>query len=172
MRKTILILFFGCFSAIAFAQEKTKRLPFVLLIDNEVPDPSIIKGIFLIKDSIGMIKDSIKFDYQIGGLDLESSAYNKFFKVNQTYNIFVRFKEKDFKLNTTYIYQEQIPNKYINDEYPNGFINERYFIVKIFNKFNGDSRAKYYFKKNENYIVQIEIPGFSSLLPTLKKSDK
>jgi len=169
MRKIILITLFGCLSVIAFAQERTKRLPFILLIDNEIPDPSIINGVFIIKDNTGTVKDSIKFKYEIGGLDMDQSAYNKFFNVKQSYNIFVKFNEQSAKLDTTYVYQKQIPNKYINSEYPNGYINKRYFAIKIFNKFNVESRSKYYFKMNESYVVQIIIPGFSTILPTLKK---
>jgi len=169
MRKVNLILFIATFYLSCYGQEKKESMPFVLLIDNEVPNPSYITGRFLIKDSLDVVKDSINFDYEVGKLNLTKSDFNKFFNVKQDFNIFLKFELKQLQPDTTFIFIKQIHNKYINREYPNGFINKGYFIVKIFNKFNKENRAKYYFKKDENYIVQIKIPGFSTLLPNLKK---
>ena len=169
MKQIILFLLTAFFSLRVSGQEKTEHLPFILLIDNEVPDPSIIHGIFLIKDSLGVVKDSVDFDYQVAELKMTRADYNRFFKIKQVYRIFIKFAQINLEAGTPDIYEKQIPNKYLNGEYPNGFINKLYFIVKIFNKSNADSRSKYYFKKDENYIAQVIIPGFSTLLSILKK---
>src|ERR1700722_2018126 len=64
----------------AHAQEKCQRLNLVLLIDNDVPTPSDISDCaFLIKDSVGRIKDSIsiKFTYFEFGAGANRTHYYK-----------------------------------------------------------------------------------------------
>jgi hypothetical protein len=172
--KKILLFILIAFPFLTVCGQETaiERLPFVLLIDNEVPDPSYIHGVFLIKDSLNIVRDSVKFKYEVGSLTMTKPDYDKLFSVKQVNNIAIKLIQYGFNSDTTdtsYVYEYHIPNKYINQEYPNGFMNKTYFIFKIFNKFNIDSRTKYYFTKDENYIVQIIIPGSETLIPFLKK---
>ncbi|MFI5161852.1 MAG: hypothetical protein ACHQHN_11280 [Sphingobacteriales bacterium] len=170
MKKVILLLF-SIFAFTIVSAQKTgeKFLPFVLLIDNEIPEPSVTEGIFLIKDSVGTLKDSVMFDYRPGVLSITTADYKRLFKVKPVYNIFLRISHKGPHLDTTYVYLRQIDNKYWNWEYPHGYMNEYYFIFKVFNKFNPDSRNKYYFKPGQDYITQITIGGMSDVIPVLKK---
>lgn len=170
MTKVILLLFASLsFIAVSGQEKESKSLPFVLLIDNEVPTHSDTWGIFLIKDSVGTVKDSIMFDYEVGRLSMTKAEYNKLFKVKPVYNIFLRISHLSTHVDTTYVYEKKIWNKYWNWEYPHGYMNEDYFIVKIFNKFDADSRAKYYFKPGQDYIVLITVGGMGDIIPLLKK---
>jgi hypothetical protein len=170
MKKTILLLFAILSFIIVNAQDKAdKILPFVLLIDNEVPVYSDTHGVFLIKDSIGTVQDSVMFKYDVGVLSMIKTEYQKLFATKPPNQLSLKIYHLSFNADTTYVYEKRIPIEYINGEYPHGYLNNEYFIVKIFNKFDADSRAKYYFKAGENYIILITIPGMGDVIPRLKK---
>ena len=102
--------------------------------------------------------------------------YDKFFKIDRAFNVFIklyiisdiRTKTGDYDTKTD-TYNVQIPNKYAGGEYPNGYINKSYLILKIFNKSNVESRAKYYFKKDEKYLSEIRIPARGQLILRKRK---
>ena len=170
MKKTILFLFTILSFITVSAQNKAgKVLPFVLLIDNEVPVSSDTHGVFLIKDSIGTVKDSVMFKYDVGILSMTKTEYQKLFATRSPNKLSLKIYHLSLNADTTYVYEKRIPIKYINWEYPHGYLNNEYFIVKIFNKFDSDSRAKYYFKAGEDYIMLITIPGMGDVIPRLKK---
>ena len=169
--KKIVLLLFASFSYIAaLGQTRSdKYLPFVLLIDNEVPTYSDTHGVFLIKDSVGVVKDSVTFKYDVGVLLMTDGEYNKLFAVRPPNKLSLKIYHISLHVDTTYVYEKSIPIDYFNAEYPHGYMNKEYFIVKIFNKFDADARSKYYFKKGEAYLMQITIPGMGDVIPHLKK---
>jgi len=170
MKKLLFFLFLVFYVSISLSQERNNRMTFIIVIDNDLVDGSeIIDHKFLLKDSTGNIKDEINFDYQIGKLIMPQSDYDKLFKIKSGYKLYAKFIDRRFDPDSDYTYEISIPTKFINEEYPTGFINTGYFILKIYNAFNAESRAKYYFKKDENYIYQLIIPGMATLIPKLRK---
>jgi hypothetical protein len=144
-------------------------LPFVLLIDNEVPVNSDTHGVFMIKDSLGIVKDSVIFGYDVGVLTMTKAEYKKLFAIKFPNKLSLKIYHLSLHADRTYVYEKRIPIKYFNWEYPHGYLNKEYFIVKIFNKFDADSRAKYYFKSDQDYIMLITIPGMGDIIPFMKK---
>jgi hypothetical protein len=149
-------LYFIIFSSSLFAQEQSKRLNFILLIDNEIPVASVYDGFFLIKDSAG-IKDKIPFDYQVGGLVMSSSNYRKLFLQYSGSEIDINFKYRKLDSNSdeAHEYKKKIPE---------GWMNEMYIIFKVYNYYNKESRKKYFLKKDD-YGIEISVPGAGSVIP-------
>ena len=170
MKQFILLLFAIPFITSAYAQNRAgKLLPFVLLIDNEVAIKSDTHGVFLIKDSIGTTTDSVMFDYDVGVLSFSKSEYRKLFATKPLNKLSLKIYHLSQDADTTFIYEKRVPIEYFNSEYPHGYLNKEYFIVKIFNKFDSVSRSKYYFEKNQSYLMLITIPGMGDIIPRLKK---
>src|ERR1700749_3638406 len=131
-----------------------RSLPFILQINDYFPDPSIIKGVFHIIDSNKTVKDSITFEYHIGRLVMATADYSRFINFNQHYQLLLKIGELGADSYTWTWYEIAIPTKYINWEYPKGFINQEYFIVKIFNKSDEVSRERYVFPDDKYYITR------------------
>jgi hypothetical protein len=161
MKKAAFFIFLTLFSSALLGQGQDKRLTFILTIDDELPVTDITDGVFLLKDSTGTIKDKISFDYHVGGLGISAVDYKTLFASNPEYSIFIKFKHTVFRPNyTEYIYEKEIPRKWLNEEY---------IILKIYNASNKVSRAKYFFKHGQKYLIRIKIPGSSTILITRKK---
>ena len=146
----------------AHAQEKCQRLNLVLLIDNDVPTPSDISDCaFLIKDSVGRIKDSIPFKYEVGGAIMSDSNYNNLFNNAGKYSISIKFTYFEFGAgaNRTHYYKKEHFSRWLNDWY---------IILKIYNYSNKESRRKYVIQK-DGYVMQINSPGGSLITPIWKK---
>ena len=161
MKKALLCLFLALYSSGLLAQEQSKRLTFILFIDSQLPTTGITDGMFLLKDSSGVIKDKMPFDYHVGGLVMAASDYEKLFKSTSEYRIFVKFKYAEFR-------PENIQNTY-EKEIPKGWLNDEYIILKVYNYANKANRAEYVFKPREEYLIQIKIPASSTILITHKK---
>lgn len=161
MKRFFLYLSLALYSSALFGQAQDKRLTFILIIDDELPVTDITNGIFLFKDSAGTIKDKISFDYKVGGLLMSSSDYKKLLSPNPEHRIFIKFKHIEFRPHhVEYTYEKEIPN---------GWINKEYIIFRVFNASNKVNRTKYFFKQGEEYLIQIKIPGSSTLLITRKQ---
>ncbi len=153
-----------------FGQTETRSLPFILQVDDDFPDPSTIHGVFRIMDSTKNVKDSINFDYHIGRLVMSAADYERFVNFNQRDRLWLRIGKLGDDSYTRNWYEISIPTEYINEEYPKGFINEEYIIVKIFNKSkNKECNKKYVFPNGKNYVSQIIIRGMSTIIPVWKK---
>ncbi len=116
---------------------------------------------FLLKDNSDAIKDTIPFDYHVGGLVMTASDYKKLFVSAPNYRVSVKFRYTEFR-------PQYIQNDY-EKEIPKGWLNEEYTILKVYNYANKVSRAEYVFKANEKYLIQIKIPASSTILITHKK---
>lgn len=144
-----------------FGQEKSKRLTFILSIDGELPVSDIKDGFFMSGDSLGCIKDTIPFEYHVGYLSMSPANYKKFFSLNPSSRVFINFLHLLFRpQHFEKIYRKEIPREWLNEEY---------IILKVYNVSNKESRAKYYFKPEEQSLIQIIIPGNSTILTTRTK---
>lgn len=140
-----------------FSQESNKRINFVLLIDNDVPVPSkISKCYFSNKDTIGNIKDSIPFAYEVGGLLLSSDNYKKLITYPHQSNLYINFIYIDN--NQFYKYQKRISAEWIN---------ELYLILKIHNYSLRESK-KQYTRNGDGFGTQIIFPGGGAVFPMEK----
>lgn len=141
---------------ISFSQVQDKRVNFILFIDNELPLTGITDGVILLRDDQGAIKDSLTFDYHVGGLALSSTNYEKLFASNPHYRILVKFKyEIIWPKYQVFNYQSEIPSRWLNEEF---------IIFKFYNSSNKESRAKYLFSNGNRYIVQVIIPSKRTVL--------
>jgi len=136
----------------SFGQERSKRLNFVLLIDNEIPVASISKGIFEIKDSAGYMIDTIPFVYNVGGLEVSESDYRLLFSRNRKSTVFIKF----FYISAMtsfdpYLYKTSIA------------LSKDYVIMRIFNRAKRENVEKYEFGKRQ-YLIQTETPFYTTLL--------
>jgi hypothetical protein len=59
------------------------------------------------------------------------------------------FEYNSFELDTNYVYEGKIPR---------GMVNDQYLILNIYNRKNKESREKYIFPENKDYIVQVMPP--------------
>ncbi|MHA4807471.1 hypothetical protein ACX0G9_05175 [Flavitalea flava] len=161
LRKYIFILFITLSGNKGFAQEMDKRLNFVVLIDNEVPTPSyILNGVFLIKDSTGKEVEKIPFHYQVGFLEMTTMGYNKFFNPGYKNNIYLKFQFYEMRpKDITHDYEYEIPND---------MINHLYYILKVYNYSNKQSRKKYLLKKRI-YGIELTTPGMVTVIPRKRK---
>ena len=141
-------------------------------INDYFPDPSIIHGVFRVIDSNKNVQDSITFEYHIGRLVMNAASYKRFVNFDQRYQLLLKIGELGADSYTWSWYEIPIPTKYINGEYPKGFINEEYFIVKIFNKSDEVSRERYVFPDDKYYITRVIIPGMSTLIPIKNQKSK
>jgi hypothetical protein len=161
MRKVILCLFLVIFNSILYGQIKNERLTFILFIDNKLPVTDVTDGEILIKDSSGIKMDEIPFDFHVGGLLMSSLDYKKLFNINPKLRIFIKFKYKVFYPKyDEFLYESEIPV---------GWLNKEYIILKVYNKSDKINREKYVFGNGEKYLVQIMIPGSSSILKAKSK---
>jgi len=131
-----------------------------LLIDNEIPKTSIYDGFFFIKNSAGAIKDSIAFDYQVGALIMTDLNHKKLFSQDQKSKIIIKFKYKRFFPDSAEVSQYEYT-------IPLNWINEKYIIIKVYNRYNNESRRKYYFNK-DRYRIIIETPLGGNVIATRK----
>ena len=154
------MMVFITYSLNLFGQDQNKRLNFILLIDNEIPKTSIYDGFFFIKNNIGVIKDSIAFDYQVGALMMTDFDYKRLFSQDQKSKIIIKFKFKRF-----------FPDSAVVSQYeyaiPANWVNEKYMILKVYNRYNNESREKYYFNK-DSYRIIIETPLGGNVIATKK----
>jgi hypothetical protein len=143
-----------------FAQAPSKQLPFILLIDNDIPVNNIYDGFFSAVDSEGIIKYRIPFEYRVGSLVISSSDYTRLFSIDAKSNVLIDFKYTKVGRDSSegYEYKKEIPAKWLN---------EKYMIFKIYNYTNKESRAKYVLRKGK-YGIEISVPGAGSVIP--KKS--
>jgi hypothetical protein len=160
--KTCILFFlvFVIYSMSIFGQEKSKRLNFILLIDNEVPVATVYNGVFIITDSSRILKDTLSFDYEVGSIKMSSSNYNKLFFRNPQTKIEIKFKYESYQSHFTDVYEYKT-------EIPSEWINEMYIILKVYNYFNKESRRKYFLKKG-GYGIEIRVPGAGSVIPLRK----
>ena len=146
-------------------QDQNRRLNFVFVIDNEVPDIAVISnGFFLAKDSSGNLKDSIPFKYEVGDLMMSSDDYRKLFLDTYTAKLFMNFAWLEYMKGDTEIH-------YYEREIPRGWINKLYMILYIYNYSNKESRTKYAIDKG-GYNIRIMIPGMSMVVPVWKSYRK
>lgn len=160
--KKILTLSLIVISTITRSQQIEKKIPFILLVDNEVPSFSIIQNCkLLIKDSTQKIKFEVPFKYNVGNITLLQSQFDTIKHLNHKENIVIQFSTPKNKTNyvESFIYQVPLEPKWFN---------ELYIILKIFNYDNLESRNKYIIKKGD-YVVQKIIPGFSTILTEKKE---
>lgn len=156
--KKVLYLFLLLYSSASLGQEQNKRLTFILSIDNEVTITGVTDGVFLLRDSTGAIKDKLPFDYHVGGLIMSPSDYKKLFSYDPKYRISIKFKYTEFRPRCgEHTYEEEIPK---------GWLNEEYMIFNVYNASNKGNRAKYFFKPGQEYLIQIKIPSYSTILIT------
>ena len=161
MKKVFLYLLLTVQTLTLFGQEQSKRLTFILSIDDQLPVTDITDGTFLIMDSVGTIKEKIPFNYHVGGLGLSLSDYKKLFASNSDSRILIRFKHVQFRPTyVEYSYEKEIPK---------GWLNEEYMVLKVYNKSVKSNRAKYFYKPGQRYIIQVKIPGSSTIPITRKK---
>jgi hypothetical protein len=154
------ILIIGFFSTSA---QKSKSLPFIIMVDNDLPDASVIlSSNFLITDSLNNKIDSLNCKYQIGRLTMSTTDYKSFINVRRNkakwriYFVFT-YRHMHVGVNTTdYNYKCEFFSFTINDEY---------MILKIFNSFDKESLEKLVFKDGKSYVYQMVTPGFNTLLP-------
>lgn len=161
MKKVLPLFLLILFCLSSFGQEKDKCITFILLIDGELPTTTdITDGTIIFNDSAGIKKDEISFDFHVGRIQMSLQDYKKLFSIDAGNRIFIRFKYKKFYPKyAEYAYEKEIPN---------GWFNKDYMIFKIYNAFNKAARARYFFKHGEKYLIQIKIPGSSTLLITRK----
>ena len=153
-----LLLLFN--STTSIAQLENQRMTFLIVIDNEYPSSDIISSKFIVEDSTNNIKDQINFEYNVGKLIMSQIDYEKLFKLKPGYKLFIKLVRRNLDLNTDYTYNAQIPKQFINDIY---------IIVRIYNRYDKENQVKYYFENEQTYISQIIIPGYRTILTTLKK---
>jgi hypothetical protein len=158
MKKGILYLFLVIFVSNLYGQTKNERLTLILFIDNKLPVTDVTDGEILLKDSSGIKKDEIKFDFHVGGLLMSSPDYEKLLNINRGSRIIIKFKYK--------VFYPKFGEFSYEIEIPEGWINKEYIILKIYNESNKINREKYFFKNGQKYLVQIIIPGSSSILKT------
>jgi len=156
-----LLIIFTCF--FASAQKRKKQLPFIITINNEFPHwENITQGEFTLKDSTGNIREVMKFDYDTGIVLFKSSDYKKLLTLDKKTQLFIKFRYRG------YLQEDQDGDLY-EKRVPTMFINKTYNIMQIFTASNEASRATYFFKKDERYVVRFECPNFSTVMTVLKK---
>lgn len=137
-----------------WAQFKTQQLIFLVSIDREISQ-DIINGAFEIKDTTGKQIDELPFSIWVGRLEMSNQNYKKLFKIGFKDTLYVTFANNNFQLHTDYVYQVKIPKKMMNN---------KYLILNIYNQKNEESRKKYMFDDNQEYVIQVESPGYNTPL--------
>lgn len=162
MKKSYLILLLVVllFGLNSIGQNKEMRLNFILAIDNEIPIAKIFDGYFLIQNKIHYKQDTLRFQYQVGGLLLSSTDYQNLFLVDSLSTITIKFKYRNFTQNFTHVYNYE---KVLR----NTWINESYIILNVFNYYDADSRKKYFISKNQ-YLIQVQVPGGGNVIARRK----
>ena len=162
MKKKYLVFFFLLllFGQKSKGQKQEKRLNFILTIDKEIPIAKIFDGYFLITKKAQNIRDTFKFQYQVGTLLLSSSDYENLFSLDSTSTIKIKFKYIKFSSNQTQIYSYE---KVLRDTW----VNEVYIILNVFNYFDAESRKKYFIRKDQ-YVIQIQVPGGGNVIAKRK----
>jgi hypothetical protein len=157
--KVCILFLLNCIvlSSSGFAQVPNKQLPFILLIDNDIPVNNIYDGFFSAVDSGVIIKNRIPFEYRVGSLLISPSDYTRLFSIGAKSNVLIDFKYTKIGHDSSegYEYKKEIPAKWLN---------ERYMIFKIYNYANKESRAKYVLRKGQ-YGIEMSVPGAGSVIP-------
>jgi hypothetical protein len=156
MKKSKLLVLFLVLCHVCFAQTPCRKLTFILLIDNEVPTASISEVEVLSSDSLNGKKFFLK--YKVGNLFVDEKTIDELLKLNVQSDLVLNFNFRSY-------YPLNSEKKYVC-VIPQGWLNEEYVILKIYNKENKISKKKYSFKYNQTYITQILIPGKGTILIT------
>jgi hypothetical protein len=155
--RAFLLLHYIVLSLTLHAQEPVKQMPFILLIDNDIPVNNIYDGFFSIIDSGGVVKDRIPFDYRVGNLLISPSDYTKLFSLSTKGKVSINFKYSKIGPNSSEVYKYK-------KEIPAEWLNEKYMIFKVYNFDNKDSRGKYALKRDQ-YGIEVSVPGAGSVIP-------
>lgn len=120
-----------------YAQDFAKRLNFVLIIDNKVPQNFVRNGFFVVKDRMLNTKDQLPFEYHVGHLMLTNEGYSKLFTapLKSIISMEFKFQNKD----------NGFLEKSYQVEIPPDFINEEYIICGIYHVELNENKLMYYF---------------------------
>ena len=154
MKTAFLLLCALFFTSKLFAQ-KERELPFVLLIDQEIPIASITDGYFEVRDTLKHVQTVIPFRYQVGKLILEDGQYRLLMQKGMAQDLYMHFNYMSHR--TTY-------NKVLYTKcIPRGWLNATYTILSVYNYFNKESRRRYVIPKKD-YVSMLTVPGIGEAL--------
>lgn len=145
-------------TTISNAIGQKREIPFVLLIDNNVPVSTISDSYFLIKFNDDKKEIKIPFYYYVGAIIFDDQYYDLLLN-NYSNKLSIHFKYFDFVSHNKISYAKSIAG---------GTFSTKYMILSIFNYFNKESRKKYVIPK-DGYVARIQGPSISEVLSQWKR---
>jgi len=135
------------------------HLNYVIFVDDKLVE-GYYPGMFIIKDSLNNVSDTIKFNYEVGDLIVSSSGYEKLMVL-----------KSDAKIKFVLNYRNTCPYEDLvfSTEETKYWLIERYVIMRVYNYKNKHNQK--IFREKSGYGIEINIPGGGMILPR-KKSKK
>ncbi len=145
---------------IALAQNKSDRMTFLIVIDNNHPWSDIINSKFEIKSKDGKIKLEIPFEYKVGKIICDDQIYDKLFNLKSEDTLYIKLMYRNLARDSDIFYEVKIDKKLLNTEF---------LILKIYNNYDRYSNERYIIPPDKGYVSQIIIPGTQTILNEKKR---
>jgi len=133
----------------SLCQGQSSHLNLILFIDDKIARSGVYDGVFITKDSLSDIQDSIPFHYEVGDLDFKNDDFSKLMKLSPNSKIIISFKYSEiYPIVKNHVYFKETTAFWLI---------QKYVILKVYN-FDNIQNYKY-FSEKVGYCIDIEIPA-------------
>lgn len=163
--KRILLTYFTFLISLGFmTAQETKNFDFIIMVDDEIwttPTTSIIST----KDNKGNIINTFNAEYHAGNLSIKESDYQDLLNNDSISSIDMSLKYSKVCNDETYYYDYNI-------DFKRGWLNNYFFVLKIYNTEKKKYRKIYEPLKGKKYTFEYDSSNGQMLRITKKKRKK